>query len=104
MTELKFFFALIVISLATWRLSRILATPEKIAVRLHLWAGSKPDPDFPGRFIPSDTFVGYLISCFPCMSVWVAVFLTAAWIVSPYLVLPFAASGVAVLLLEQGYG
>jgi len=87
---------LLVLGLATWRVTNIIHE-EKIAEPLRKLVG------FDGVGFP-DTFIGYLFSCFKCLSVWVAGFLFLIWQITPAIPTIFALSALAVVLWETIYG
>lgn len=76
----------VIAPLAVWRITHIVVF-EKIMYFLHRWAGDNPD-----------TFFGYLVNCFLCMSVWVGIAVTVLVLVFPIFVLPFALSAAAILI------
>lgn len=99
------FFWLLVMVLATWRITHILALPEKIAIPLHTrFLGAKPDVDMPGQFTYPDKFLSNLFVCHYCLSVWVGTAAVIVWAVFPYALLPFAVSALSVLFEERRYG
>jgi len=88
--------------LATWRITSAI-NREKIGalIRSRL-AGETPDGVIPNQYTYSDTFLSSLITCFMCLSFWVAVFCTALLVVFPILLYPFAISAL-VIYLEKVY-
>lgn len=86
---LKFF----ILGLATWRVTSILIE-EKIAEPLRKVLG------YDGLAYP-DTFFGYLISCFKCLSVWVAAGLLVLYAYLPEIPQIFAVSALAVIIWEK---
>jgi hypothetical protein len=91
----------LVAALATYRISVLLAFdygPLEILERFRQWLGVDYDSEG-NRY--SETELGQLIMCVYCNSVWVGVAVTVlihvfSW--WAYVLLPFALSGVAVLL------
>lgn len=89
--------------LAVWRITNIIQQ-EEIAEPLRRKLGvteSKDDPDY--RIYP-DSFIGKLLECFWCGSVWVGGVVTIVLLTFPPLLLPFALSAGAILVkdwLEQ---
>lgn len=86
-------------TLATWRLTRII-NEERIAQPIRRRFGEHTDivtghPTYPA------TFMGYLISCFWCLSVWVAILITLMLAIHPLLPLPLALSMLAIVLQEK---
>jgi len=84
----------VVAVLAAWRLTSILHS-ERIARPFRKLFGVSEEGEL-WRY--PDTFWGYLISCFWCLSVWVSVFVLMVVFLCPYLLLPFALSAGAILL------
>lgn len=89
--------------LAVWRITNIIQQ-EEIAEPLRRKLGvteSKDDPDY--RIYP-DNFIGKVLECFWCGSVWVGGVVTITLFIFPPLLLPFALSAGAILVkdwLEQ---
>lgn len=85
-------------TLATWRLARIIGQ-ERIARPLRQRLGEKIDivgnPTYP------DTFWGYLISCFRCLSVWGGIIVVILFLIHPLLPLPLALSMLSIVLEER---
>jgi hypothetical protein len=86
------FFELVVLGLATYRLTR-LATRDTVftSIRNKFWE----------RFPPESSKLGYLFTCEWCLSVWVASLLFISAMISTVTVLlavPFALSAIAGLL------
>ena len=86
------FFELVVLGLATYRLTR-LATRDNVfaSIRNKFWE----------RFPPESSKLGYLFTCEWCLSVWVASLLFISAMISTVTVLvavPFALSAIAGLL------
>ncbi|MFG0252979.1 MAG: DUF1360 domain-containing protein [Phycisphaerales bacterium JB038] len=99
---------LLVLALATWRVSRILVEedgPYDLFARLRNWLGVVDGDE--GRYAEwVDTYHRYtvaeLFSCIYCMSVWVGIFYAVLYAVSPVVSLwaglPFALSAMALLI------
>src|SRR5512146_2920944 len=103
--------ALLLLGLATWRLSHMLVGedgPWFAFYRLRRWAGIEHDEDrhvfkVPERFLPM------VLSCVWCASVWVSAGWVVFWLLAPAVALPVAAwfavsavaSGVNGLLSRQ---
>lgn len=85
---------IVVAALATWRITNII-TSEKIFEPLRKGLGITDDIHYP------DTFLGYLFSCFYCMSVWVGFVCTLLLIFFPYALLPFSLSALSILIKES---
>jgi len=94
---------LIVLALATWRVSSLLVNepgPFRIFIRLREWTGITHDEDDEVEMIP-DGFFSDLLSCVWCTSVWVGIFWTLMYLLDQrlvYLALPFALSAAAIIL------
>jgi hypothetical protein len=89
------FIQLIILSLATFRFSRLLTTDVIFDdLRQRLWK----------RYSPL-TKLGYLFTCNWCMSVWVASLLTICYTIVPtatvVVALPFALSAVAGIITSR---
>jgi hypothetical protein len=86
------FFELVVLSLATYRLTRLVTRDTVFSsVRNKVWE----------RFPPESSKFGYLFTCEWCLSVWVASLLFISAMISTVTVLlavPFALSAIAGLL------
>lgn len=80
--------------LATWRITSILHH-EEIAAPFRALLGVQEDE---GLTSYPDTFLGHLIECFWCVSVWVAIGCTLILVWFPYLLLPFALSAGAIAI------
>ena len=48
-----------------------------------------------------DTFIGDIFSCFWCLSFWVSLVVILIWFLFPYVLLPFALSGAAILIYSH---
>lgn len=85
-------------SLAAWRISSIIHH-EKIAAPFRRLLGVKEitqsDWSYP------DTFIGNLIECFYCTSVWVALGVSVVLILFPLVLVPFALSAAAIIVEEH---
>lgn len=94
----KPFFWLVVAGLATWRITNIIQK-EEIASPLRKELGVfEPDGEDPEYWIYPDNFVGKVLHCFWCGSVWVAAAITLVCFLFPPLILPFAISAIAILV------
>lgn len=92
------FFWFIVAGLATWRITNIIQR-EEIASPIRKQLGVfEPDGEDPDHWIYPDSFVGKILHCFWCGSVWVAAGITILCFVFPPLFLPFAISALAILI------
>lgn len=93
-------FSLLAIILATYRLSHLLAYEEGpwcVCLKLRESLGIKHDDDgefseIPERFLPK------LLSCLPCLSIWVACLVYLIWRIEPIPVWILAASGGAIVI------
>jgi len=85
----------VVASLATWRIASIVHH-EKIASPFRRILGveeiTEEDWSYP------DSFIGNLIECFKCVSVWIGIAAAIAMILFPPILIPFALSAVAVII------
>jgi hypothetical protein len=98
------FFALIVLGLATWRISALLsreAGPFRIFEKIRILSGIKHDGDGSVFYIPP-RFFAELLSCVWCVSIWVGTAWYLFWLLTPTfcvaIAIPFALSAVAILL------
>lgn len=89
-------------ALGTWRLATILER-ERIARPIRRFFGEREDAALGGYPTYPDTFFGYLISCFKCLSVWCGLFVLCLLLIDPRLVLPLALSAAAILLQYLEY-
>lgn len=90
----------IVAGLATWRITNIVQR-EEIASPLRKKLGVfEPDGEDPDHWIYPDNFIGKVLHCFWCGSVWAGIAISVAVIVFPPLVLPLALSAIAILVRE----
>lgn len=93
---------LTLIAWATWRLSHMVSTefgPGHIFPKLWLLVGARPD--MTGLHWSGNTFLGELILCPLCLSVWLAGILLAATVLWPpfiWVVVVLALSGVSSFL------
>lgn len=99
--------SLIVLGLATWRLSSLLVWedgPFHLFARIRELAGIKHDEDGKPFMIP-DRFWATLLSCVWCASVWVATGWFVLWIFLPKLTMlgatVFALSGAAIFFEQH---
>lgn len=91
-------FWLVVAGLATWRITNIIQR-EEIASPIRKNLGVfEPDGEDPDHWIYPDSFVGKVLHCFWCGSVWVAGAITLLCFMFPPLILPFAISALAILV------
>jgi len=91
---------LIVMVLATWRLSHLLVNedgPWDIFLRLRKLVGIKYDEDGDIESRPEKK-MAKLFDCLPCMSVWLAGLVYLIWYFEPIPIWIFAASGGAMLI------
>ena len=80
-------------SLATWRITNIIIN-EKIFEPLRKVLGVVDDIHYP------ETMIGYLFSCFYCMSVWVGFICALLLYFFPFVLLPFALSALSIIVKE----
>ena len=85
---------LVLLVFASWRLTCIIYE-DKIAERFRELFGEKVHD---GLASYPDTFLGNLISCFRCVSVWTSFFITVLYLIHPVLILPFSISGLIIIL------
>lgn len=85
---------LLITFLATWRITSILHH-EDIAAPFRAWLGVQEEGDLISY---PDTFLGHLIECFWCTSVWVGLVCAAIMLLLPYILLPFALSAGAIMI------
>lgn len=91
-------FWFLVAGLAVWRITNIIQK-EEIASPVRQSLGVvEPDGEDPDYWIYPDNFVGKLLHCFWCGSVWIAGAVTILCILFPPLILPFALSALAILI------
>jgi hypothetical protein len=88
-------FRFILAALATWRVTHLLANedgPADLIVRFRIWLG--------------DRFIGRLMDCFQCLSLWMAAVAAIAIVREPldWLLTWLALSGAACLLERLGQG
>jgi hypothetical protein len=96
----EFFWLLLIIPLATWRLTHILTAPERIAEPLHDKLGRTPDI-VSGHYRYPNTWLAYLFQCYYCMSVWMGLVCLIVWAVFPYALIPLAASALTIKFEEK---
>lgn len=96
--------AIIILSLATWRLAVMFAKetgPFHIFEKLRIWSGIQHDQDGNVLVVPNK-FFAELLSCVWCASVWCAFFWTVLYLtfpaITPWLGLTFALSALAILI------
>ena len=87
---------LIVAALASWRIASVIHR-EGILRGMRKWLGVREEGEL--VFYP-DSFLGELLSCLWCLSVWTSLATTILLFVFPYILLPFAISS-AVILFEK---
>lgn len=90
--------SVLVIVLAAWRIT-ILIHADKIMSWFRRLLGETTDEH--GFISYPDTFFGNLISCVRCVSVWVGLFVFIAYLVFPYILVPFAISGAIIFIQER---
>jgi hypothetical protein len=88
--------ALILLALATYRISRLLIADVIFDnLRNKIWE----------KFQPNNTKIGYLFTCYWCMSIWVASLITICYTIVPVATtiacIPFALSAVAGLIANR---
>lgn len=88
---------LIIAPPAVWRLTHII-WQERIAAGFRRLFGEHKDSS--GLLSYPNTWYGYLIDCFLCLSVHVSVWFTILVFVFPYVLLPFFMSAVAIWIQE----
>lgn len=86
--------------LATWRITSIVQR-EGIFSPARKLVGVTEVGDDPEYWIYPETFIGRVLSCFWCGSVWAGIGVTIALIVFPPLILPFALSALAIWLKPE---
>ena len=83
----------LILALAVFRICRLLIEDEIL---------SGPRDRFWARFPPESTKIGYLLTCYWCLSIWVAIPVVALYLFVPWLAIPvaavFALSAVAALV------
>lgn len=100
----NFFWFIIIIPIATWRLTHILYAPERIADFLHDRVGRKPDAMVADRYTYPDTWQAYLLQCYYCLSVWVGLGMVVAWAICPYIPLALFASAITIFIEDKRRG
>ena len=85
-----------VLALATWRITSIIQA-EEIMRPLRRLFGVRYDEALLTEVYP-DTFMGKLIKCFWCVSVWCGLACTLIYFADVRILYPFAASASAILL------
>lgn len=86
---------LVVACLASWRIASIIHH-EKIAAPFRKLLGVKELTELDWTY--PDNFIGELIECFYCTSVWTSIFVSVAMFLFPPVLIPFALSTVAIIL------
>lgn len=95
----------LVLGLATWRLTSLLVKedgPWDVFARFRSWVGVR----FNAQSEPyGDTFLGSLLVCVWCTSVWVGGYLAMAYLINPsvtaILSLPFALSAFTIFIQKM---
>ena len=88
-------FAILV--LATWRLASILQR-ELIMEKVRNKVFGETYNTLLNTYTYPDTFLGHLIQCFMCVSVWTGLLCSIVYVYDPRFLLPLAASAVAIAL------
>lgn len=89
---------LIIAVLAVWRITHMV-WKERIFRSFRYLFGERLDKAT-GFFSYPDTWYGYLIDCFLCLSVHVSIWVTVVWYLCPILLVPFALSTLAIWMQE----
>jgi len=89
---------LIIAPPSVWRLTHMVWN-EKVMTKFRYLFGERFDfgtgkPTYP------NTWYGYLIDCFLCLSVWVGLIFTILIFIFPYILLPFFLSALAIWIQE----
>lgn len=92
-------FWLVVGILATWRLTSIVRE-EEIASPLRKTVGVEEFGSDPDYWQYPINFIGAVLSCFWCLSVWVGGIVTILLFLFPPLLIPFALSAAAIFLKD----
>lgn len=88
-------------TLATWRITSILRS-EGIAEPFRKIFRVNDDKYTPFYLLGKEIhFFGELVTCFWCLSVWVGGLVTLLILVLPWILIPFALSGVAIIIEER---
>jgi hypothetical protein len=77
--------ALVILGLATWRLSHMLSREDGPGHMFACLRGFLGVRESLQGTRSADTFLGQLIACPLCLSVWIAAFLLIAWLLVPAL-------------------
>lgn len=85
---------LIIVPLAAWRTTRLIYS-DKIAEALRQAMGEREED---GIYTYPDTFLGNLISCHGCVSVWAAFLTCLTYLICPWLLVPLALSSITIFL------
>lgn len=83
--------------LATWRITSIIQT-EGIFSWFRRKLGVQEFSDDPDYWIYPENFIGSLLRCFWCGSVWVGLVVSAVVLIYPLVLLPFALSAGAIAI------
>lgn len=90
---------LIILCFSAWRLTSILQR-EYVAGAFRKLFGEKLDTSL-GVYTYPDTFLGHLIQCFWCVSVWASLACYFVYLIDVRLLIPFAVSTV-VIFMDKG--
>jgi hypothetical protein len=93
----------LVAALATWRLTHLLhkeVGPWRLLTRIRALTGVRHDSDGTPMAYPDDN----VFECFLCLSVWVAALVALLLLVAWWLLVPFAFSGLAIMVNRWYYG
>lgn len=88
---------LAVLPFAVWRVTSIIHS-EGIASGFRQRLGVVESNEDSYYWIYPDNFIGKVLSCFLCLSVWVSIVFAAIMVVYPIILVPFAASALAILI------
>lgn len=86
----------LVLALATWRITSIVQA-EEIAKPFRRLFGVTFNQMLQVEQYP-DTFLGHLIKCFWCVSVWAGFVCASCYFIEPRVLYPFAASALAIIM------
>lgn len=93
-------FWFIVAGLATWRITSIIQR-EEIASPIRKQLGVfEPDGEDPDHWIYPDNFIGKVLHCFWCGSVWAGLAVSIALVIFPPLLLPLALSAISIVIYK----
>lgn len=88
----------VIAGLASWRIASIIHH-EKIAAPFRRLLGVRELTEDTWTY--PDNFIGDLIECFYCTSVWTSFFVSVVMFVFPPVLVPFALSTVAIILEQN---